>query len=207
MPAMRFLMSTFLFCLLLPFVQAFSAEQTAELPKPGKITEVQHGALEPDDTRLNGLYSDLKKTRDPDLARGVADQIRDLLGHSGSATVNMMIVESDKALAAKHYGAALDFLDQITLIAPDFADGWNRRATVHYLMGNYPKSMADTARALTLEPRHLGALAGMASILEQTGHDEQALSAWQHYLDLYPADRDAQKEVLDLMDKVDGKKT
>jgi tetratricopeptide (TPR) repeat protein len=74
-------------------------------------------------------------------------------------------------------------------------------------MGNYGKAMSDVARTLALEPRHLGALSGLAGILEDGGRDAQALEAWQTYLSYYPADRDAQKEALGLIDKLSGQRT
>ena len=87
------------------------------------------------------------------------------------------------------------------------AQPWNRRATLHYLLGNYAKAMSDSARVLALEPRHLGALAGIAGILQETGNDQQALKAWENYLSYYPADREAQQQMIELMNKLAGQKT
>ena len=153
------------------------ADDAAPADKPERITESALGPLAPDDAQLDALYASLKKERSPESARAIADRIRETTTLSGSATIDMLMGSSSKALSEKRYGAALDFLDQVTLLAPDYAEGWNRRATIHYLMGNYGKSMADTAHTLALEPRHLGALSGLAGILEDTGHDQQSLKA------------------------------
>ena len=67
--------------------------------------------------------------------------------------------------------------------------------------------MSDIAHVLALEPRHLGALSALAGILEDSGHDGQALKTWETYLSYYPADRDAQKEALDLLNKLSGQRT
>ena len=70
------------------------------------------------------------------------------------------------------FDVALDFLDQIVTLSPDYAEGWNRRATVHFMMQNYGKSMSDIDHTLQLEPRHFGALSGMAQIMKNTGRKE-----------------------------------
>jgi tetratricopeptide (TPR) repeat protein len=153
------------------------------------------------------LYDRLKRESSTEKSRAIADRIRETLVLSGSATVDMLMSNCSKALEDKRYGAALDFADQVTLLDPDYAEGWNRRATIHYLMGNSGKSMSDIAQVLRLEPRHLGALSALAGILEDSGHNAQALKAWETYLSYYPADRDAQKEAIDLLDKLSGQKT
>jgi tetratricopeptide (TPR) repeat protein len=206
MPAMRFLVFA---SFLIPVVAAcptWAADNTSP-SSIERIVEQPLGPLAPEDQRLDMLFARLKKERSPESARAIADEIREVFTISGSATVNMLMANADKALEEKRYGAALDFLDEVTLLNPDFAEGWNHRATAHYLMGNYPKAMADTARVLAIEPRHLGALSGLAGMLEESGRDRQALQAWDTYLDYYPADRDAQKSALDLIDKMAGSRT
>jgi tetratricopeptide (TPR) repeat protein len=208
MPAMRFLMLALSIALSgLTAAGAAAASQSATTRKPERIKQEALGPLAPQDQQLDQLYARLKRERSPGAARAIADQIRETMTLSGSATVDMLMANCSKALQEKRYGAALDFADQVTLLAPKYAEGWNRRATIHYLMGNYAKSMSDVARTLALEPRHLGALSGLAGILEDSGHDAQALKAWQTYLSYYPADRDAQKEALQLIDKLSGQRT
>jgi tetratricopeptide (TPR) repeat protein len=206
MPAMRFFIPVILIALATPS-HAEDPLLKSAAAQPDRIVEQALPPLTPPDIELNQLFSMLKKERKPDAARLIAERIKEDLQQSGSPTVDLLMDNAVKAIAEKRYGAALDFLDQVTLLAPDFAEGWNQRAILHYLMGNYPKSMSDTAHVLTLEPRHLGALAGLADILARTGHDQQALEALQAYLDRYPADRDVQKQVIDLMIKLDGQRT
>jgi len=64
--------------------------------------------------------------------------------------------------------------------------------------------MADINHVLAIEPRHFGALAGMAAILGEQGSDEMALKAWERYLEIYPADREAQDVVTKLSEKLAG---
>ncbi|CDZ40173.1 hypothetical protein NOJ28_11870 [Neorhizobium galegae] len=156
---------------------------------------------------VDPLFDALKRERNPEKARGIASQIIADLNDSGSATVNLLMQWSATAIKEKRNAAALDFLDQVTVLDPAFAEGWNRRATLHYTMGNPRKSMADIAEVLKREPRHFGALSGMAGILTEAGKDELALKAWQDYLAVYPADRDAQEAVTKLSEKLAGNRT
>tara|TARA_R110002012_G_scaffold120165_3_gene269324 strand:+ start:131 stop:745 length:615 start_codon:yes stop_codon:yes gene_type:complete len=157
--------------------------------------------------QLQPLYDALKRERDPEKAGSIANEIMSELNDSGSATVNLLMQWASTAVGEKRNGAALDFLDQATLLRPDFAEGWNRRAGLHYAMGDTRKSMADINQVLQREPRHFGAIAGMAAILTDVGQDELALKAWQRYLSIYPADRDAQEAAIKLSEKIAGSRT
>lgn len=206
MPAMRFFMSA-LFIVLACGFQPALADDSTPAAKTEKLVEQPLGPLAPNDSQLDELFSKLKKERSPESARAIADQIRETLAVSGSATVDMLMANAGKAATDKHYGVALDLLDQVTLLKPDFAEGWNRRASVHYMMGNLPKAMSDTAHVLALEPRHIGALAGLASMLQESGREAQALKAFEIYLNYYPADQEAQKQALELINKLSSQKT
>jgi tetratricopeptide (TPR) repeat protein len=165
------------------------------------------GPLAFDDKALDRLFADLRQTRDPDDARLIADQIRIRFRTSDSATLTMLMDLADKAAESSDFAAALDFIDQVVVLDPSYAEAWNRRATFHYLAGNTKKSMADIAEVLKREPRHIGALAAMAGILDETGRKPQALKVWERYLALYPADRDAQKKAIDISEAMAGQKT
>lgn len=156
------------------------------------------------DSQLDSLFADLKRERNEKAAERLASRISEAWNRSGSASVDLMMLWSQQAIEAKKFDVALDFLDQVVTLQPQYAEGWNRRATVHFLMRNYRKSMADIERTLELEPRHFGALAGMAQIMAATGHDELALQAWQRVLAVYPMLRNAQSEVSRLSDELAG---
>ena len=204
MPAMRF---SVLMIILLSVSGTWPALAAADLSSAKTDTVAEPGPLTPDTAQLDSLYARLKRERSPESARSIADTIAQALAQSGSPTIDMLMNHATKAASEKRFGAALDFLDQVTLLAPDFAEGWNRRATLHYIMGNPAKAMSDTARALTLEPRHLGALAGLAGILAESGRDAQALESLESYLGYFPADREVQKQALELINKLAGQKT
>lgn len=193
------------------FVASSTLAQTATPAPPAVAPQqakpaVPRSASQPANP-LDPLFEALKRERDPEKARGIATQIITDMNDSGSATVNLLMQWADTAIKEKRNGAALDFLDQVTLLDPAYPEGWNRRATLHYTMGNTRKSMADIAEVLKHEPRHFGAIAGMAGILMEAGRDELALKAWEDYLAIYPADRDAQEAVTKLSEKIAGNRT
>ena len=157
--------------------------------------------------KLDRLFTQLKRTRDPAAAQVIAGDIWSVWGQSGSATVDLLLRSADMAIAKQQTAAALDYLDEAIALKPSYAESWNKRATLHYKSGNYDKSMADIAQVLIREPRHFGALSGMAAILEETGNDKAALGVWEKVLDVYPANKDAQEHVRTLSDKLAGTKT
>ena len=157
--------------------------------------------------RLDDLFADLKRTSEEGAAKEISNRIRLEWQDSGSATVNLLIQWADKAMTEDKNTTALDYLDEIVTLRPDYVEGWNRRATLHFKMGNFRKSMSDINAVLELEPRHFGAIAGMAAILSTTGRDESAMEAWQRFLEIYPSERRAQKEYGDLVEKLAGQRT
>ena len=154
--------------------------------------------------RLDKLFADLKRERNEKAAERIANQIYMVWNDSGSASVDLMMQWAQKAIQDQKFDVAMDFLDEVVTLQPDFVEGWNRRATVNFLMKNYAKSMADIDRVLELEPRHFGALSGLAQIMADTGRKEQALKAWQRVLDIYPMLRNAQQQVSTLSEDLAG---
>jgi tetratricopeptide (TPR) repeat protein len=205
MTAMRiFMLSTFCLSLTLAgSLPAVALAQTADKASVGTTS----GAFTTHAQRLEKLFDELKREGNPDAARGIADQIRREWQDSGSASINLLIQWADKAISEEKNAAAFDFLDETIRLKPDYVEGWNRRATLHFKLGNYRKSMSDINRVLAIEPRHFGALAGMAAIMAQTGRDEMAMKAWERFLEVYPTERQAQKEMGDLAEKLTGQRT
>ena len=154
--------------------------------------------------RLDQLFSDLKRERNEKAAERIAGNVWNEWFQSGSASIDLMMQWSQKAIENQKFDVALDFLDQVVTLQPTYAEGWNRRATVHFMMKNYGKSMSDIDHTLQLEPRHFGALSGLAQIMALTGHKQSALEAWQKVLAIYPMLRSAQDQVATLSEELAG---
>lgn len=157
--------------------------------------------------RLDELFGQLKRESNPMKASRIASQIQTQWQNSGSASIDLMMGWAAKAMEDKKYSVALDFLDQVIVMKPDYAEGWNRRATLNYMTNDYGRAMADIQKTLALEPRHFGAMAGMAAILKETGRKEAALGAFEQVLNVYPMMRDAQRQAGELADELTGQRT
>ncbi len=156
---------------------------------------------------VDDLLAELKRERNPQAARQIANTAMATWSESSSPTVNLLMQWSAKAAAEKRNAAALDFIDRAIILKPDFVGAWNQRATLHFTMGNYKKSVSDIEKVLELEPRHFGAIAGLAGILTERGSKDAALKAWERYLEIFPADREAQEIVSKLSEELAGQRT
>jgi tetratricopeptide (TPR) repeat protein len=138
------------------------------------------------DPRLPELFDLLKKAPDPGSAQQVEGLIWALWFHSDNPDVVKLMNTGVTAMSASDFPHAIEAFRQVTKIAPDFAEGWNKLATVHYLTGDYQDSLDEIGRTLELEPRHFGALSGLGLVQVELDHTEQALDAFERALDVYP---------------------
>ena len=113
---------------------------------------------------------------------------------------------ADQAMAEKDYDAALAFLNDLVRLAPEFAEGWNKRATLHFVLEDYGKSLDDIARTLKLEPRHFGALSGLGIILDRIGDQTGALEAYRRAVEIHPNLPGAQDGIRKLSKEVEGRR-
>ena len=153
---------------------------------------------------LDGLFAQLKRTRDSKLAERISTRIWEEWMTSDSRSIDLLTHWAKNASGQKRYSKALDLLDQVVVLRPKYAEGYNQRATLHFMMQEYGKSIVDIERTLALEPRHYGALAGLALILERLGQKEKALESWYRALEVYPTMTNAQNSVLRLEEELEG---
>src|ERR1700722_19182945 len=121
------------------------------------------------------LYTRLAASKDADETSGVITRLLHNYFESGSDT------------------DALKILDATIALQPDWAEGWNARATTRYLDDDYKGSMADIAQTLKREPKHLGALMGVGMILEAREKREEALKVYERVLEIAPHWRNARE--------------
>lgn len=164
-------------CGLLAGAPAF-AEQA---PPSEAITPKSVGELS-----LDQLFEKLPGNAGSRGGRLIEGEILERFSKSGSDTADLLMSWSVQAIDEKNYPLALDILDQVVILKPDFTEAWNKRATVHYLRDDYASSLADIRNTLALEPRHFGALSGLGLILEETGRKDQAVAVFRRALALNP---------------------
>ncbi len=153
---------------------------------------------------LDELYAKLAAAKDADEARSTASVIAGIWMHSSSDTATLLMARAEHALEEKNVPLALAVLDRLVTLQPDWAEAWNKRATVRYLAGNLNGAMADVDRVLKLEPNHFAALNGMALILQRTGFDKRALQVYRRELSIYPHQPQVEHAVEELATAVEG---
>jgi len=155
------------------------------------------------ESRLDSLFATLQSTTDGRAAKTAESDIIALWLESGSDTVDLLMDWTLDAMEQKNYPLALDYLDRIVSMQPDYVEGWNKRATVHFLSDDYSKAIADIEQTLALEPRHFGALSGLGTIMREIGQTDRAVVAFREALAIDPH-LDSVQEALDEIEKEEG---
>ncbi len=143
-------------------------------------------AADQEDPRLEALFARLKAAPDADAAQDVEAAIWHIWVQSDDEVIGMLMAQGLAAMNRRDLRAALGKFDQIVKIAPGFAEGWNKRATVRYLLGDFPGSLDDIARTLKLEPRHFGALSGRGLVWIELEDMKLALESFEAALEVHP---------------------
>jgi tetratricopeptide (TPR) repeat protein len=105
---------------------------------------------------------------------------------SGDREVDALLREGVTLMERRDLLSAEAIFGRMIAQAPAFAEGWNKRATVHYLAGDYRKSLADCAEVVRRNPSHFGALSGYGQVYFQLEEYEKALQWWRRALEVNP---------------------
>lgn len=136
------------------------------------------------------MFDKLKNAPSESEANDIAQDIWASWSEFGSATVDMIMERGAEAQMIGDDATARTFYDRAIMIKPDYPQAWFRRAGIFLSEENYPEALRDLNEALKLEPRHFGAWAGLGSMFEALGANDQALEAWREALAIYPFMRD-----------------
>ena len=135
---------------------------------------------------LDALFAHLKTAAVEEEADAMVAEIWKLWLQSGRPEMDAAMQQAVDFMGQGVPALAMPVLDDIVARAPDWAEGWNKRATVLYLLGEHDRSLADIERVLALEPRHFGALAGIGLIRIAKGEHRAALAALRRALAVNP---------------------
>lgn len=153
---------------------------------------------------LSNLYAYLATAESAAAASEIANVIERLWLISGSDTIAVLMERSLQAVNAKNTDLALKLLDAVVDLAPDYAEGWNRRAFVHYLLEDRTRAAGDLRRVLALEPNHFKALQGLAQILKDADQKKGSLKAYRRLRDIHPFAEGAEEAVRELQVEIEG---
>ena len=109
-----------------------------------------------------------------------------LWSRSGDAAVDQLMARGVREMQAGSHEAAIATFSEVVKRKPDFAEGWNKRATVYYLAGDLKRSIADCDQVLKRNPGHFGALSGLGQIYFQLERYEDALAWFRRALEVNP---------------------
>ena len=130
----------------------------------------------------------MKTLRDPDeVVRALAESsIWQLWSRSGDAKVDALFAVGVEQMSRGDAPDAIQTFTRIIQARPDFAEGWNKRATIYFLTGEYEKSLRDCDEVVKRNPQHWGVLSGYGQIYLRLGQPEQALAYFQRALQVNP---------------------
>ncbi|WP_149866344.1 tetratricopeptide repeat protein [Tropicimonas marinistellae] len=152
-----------------------------------------------DSEEIARLLGELAKPDQPGWEQIESSIIREW-SKSGSPAMDLLLERGEEALEAGDIDAAIEHFTALTDHAPDFAEGWNARATAFFHADELGLSLADIERTLALNPQHFGALSGLAIILEELGYDAEALEAYRAVESIHPH-RPPVKEAIERLEK------
>lgn len=157
------------------------------------------------DPVLPSLFQDLQTVTEPgDIQRITAEIWQRWSTHPTEETLTARLTRGVTMMNQGDYIHAEGIFTDIIAEDPNFAEAWNRRATLYFIMGQFGKSRADIAQTLAIEPRHFGALAGLGLIEMHLQNYEAALLAYEEAAAIHPHMGEVNDIIVRLQDKVRG---
>ncbi len=157
-----------------------------------------------DDPRLDPLFAILKSTASDDEAAAAEQQIWRIWAENKNPEIERLMRQGIAAMSEDDEDTALAAFDEVVKYDKNFAEGWNKRATVEFALGDFPASIADIERTLALEPRHFGALSGLGEIYLAMERKDLALKAFRAALAIDPHLSGLRDTVEELQKAVEG---
>ena len=147
------------------------------------------------DSRLDSLFQTLQNSDDTNELLTVESSIWEIWFDSGATEIDGLMEQAGVSVQTGNLAKAEVLYSQVIDKAPEFSEGWNRRATVRYYRKDYEGSLDDIQRTLLLEPRHFGATWGLGMILGLQRDFIGAIAAFERLLEIKPNARDARSRL------------
>ncbi|WP_300377309.1 tetratricopeptide repeat protein [Henriciella sp.] len=140
----------------------------------------------PDHGPSDEMFEELKNAQTEEQATSVALDIWSAWMESGSAAADLVMERAVTAQSNGDLELARELYDRVMSIQPDYAEAYNRRASVFLREEKMAEALRDVNKALELEPRHFGAWTGLGRVLEELGASKEALEAYREALKIHP---------------------
>jgi len=157
------------------------------VPAPGNSDQT--------DARLDALFDTLKTSEINSELQETEVNIWAIWFESGRDEVDRLMEKAGEAMQSGQLPQAEEIYSRVVKLAPEFSEGWNRRATVRYYRQDYEGSIEDIRQTLTLEPRHFGAIWGLGMILGRDRDFSGAITAFERLLEIKPNSLDAKPRI------------
>tara|TARA_S200000501_G_scaffold4976_1_gene4279 strand:+ start:121 stop:714 length:594 start_codon:yes stop_codon:yes gene_type:complete len=144
------------------------------------------------DGRLNNLFDQLFLSNNNMEASLILSKIWDIWAIAESEKTQIIFNDANQLMERGKFENAIDLFSKVIDESPDFAEGWNKRATVYFLIGDLNKSISDIEETLSLEPRHFGALDGLAEIYLLKDDLLSAAATYKKILEIIPSSKKSQ---------------
>lgn len=154
------------------------------------------------EAKLDKLFTELQHTEDPEQTLALQARIWEIWMISDEEKVNQLMLQGVEAMVAEEYDEAITYFTEVTEIKPGFAEAWNKRATLFFMMGDFESAFEDIEKTLVLESRHFGALSGLAAIYLAEGNDSKALKTYERIARIAPAEPHVQEQIQYLRGKM-----
>jgi len=155
------------------------------------------------DVKLNQLFEQLKKSNNVSAAIEVEMKIWNIWStHPTQEKLTRSLAKGSDLMSKGELEPAYKIFSTIISSAPDWAEGWNKRATVLYLMGKYQDSLSDIDEVLKRESRHFGALSGQGLVQIKLENYEKAIKSYQAVQKIYPTIRAAKVMIPKLLELI-----
>ena len=138
------------------------------------------------DARLENLFEILSKTESDIQINEVTSSIWDIWYETNDPLIEADFYRGLESMRTGDLLMAVAFFTRVIDKNPNFAEGWNKRATVYYMLGKFDASMMDIHETLKLEPRHFGAMDGMGLIFIHLEQFDKAIDIYDQMLKIFP---------------------
>lgn len=158
------------------------------------------------DPRLQKLFLQMNSTRDAAIAWQIESLIWQAWTSHDNPVFNGLMNQGIEQMNTNSLNAALNSFDQLIEMAPNYAEAWNKRATIYYILKEYEASEADILETLQLEPKHFGAFSGLGLVYMAQGEFYLARNAFKSALEINPYMQGAIKNLEALEDYFESQK-
>ena len=140
------------------------------------------------EAKLNELFNQLKNNSDVSSAFEIEMKIWNIWStHPLQENLTQLLANGSNLMSEQKLNKAYETFSIVIGLDPRWAEGWNKRATVLYMLGRYQESLEDIDEVLKLEKRHFGALSGQGLVQIELKNYERAINSYEEVLRIYPS--------------------